>query len=76
MASGKPVIAGNEGGYKETVINNKTGKLINNINVDKLAKAIEKIGKNPEKYKKGCIKQAKKFDTKIFIKKIKGELGI
>ena len=71
MASGKPVIAPNEGGYKETIINNKTGKLINGINPDKLVEAIKEINKNPSKYKKACQKQAKKFDTKVFIKKIK-----
>jgi len=74
MASGKPVIAPNEGGYKETVVDGSTGKLINNINVDKLVQAIKEIGKNPKKYKDACIKQAKKFDTKIFIKKIKEQL--
>jgi len=74
MASGKPVIAPNEGGYKETIINNKTGRLINNINPEKLAKAIKEINKNSEKYKKACIKQAEKFDVKIFIRKIKEEI--
>lgn len=75
MASGKPVIAPNEGGYKETVINKKTGILIDYINEDKLAEAIKKLGKeikkNPLRYKKACREQAKKFDTKIFINKIK-----
>lgn len=71
MASGKPVIASNEGGYKETIINGTTGKLIDDINSDKLILAIKEIGKNPEKYKKACEQQAKKFDTKIFIEKIK-----
>ncbi len=77
MASGKPVIAGNEGGYKETIINGKTGVLIDNINADKLAEEIKKMSrelknkKNQEKYKVACQKQAKKFDTSIFIKKIK-----
>jgi len=51
MASGKPVIAANEGGYRETVIDGVTGKLIENINEEKLVKAIENIGA-PEKYKK------------------------
>ncbi len=74
MASGKPVIAPNEGGYKETIINGITGRLIDDINEEKLIKAIKEIGKNPEKYKHTCLKQAKKFDTKIFIKKIKKEL--
>jgi glycosyltransferase involved in cell wall biosynthesis len=71
MASGKPVIAPNEGGYKETVINGVTGKLINDICVDKLIETIKEIGKDPEKYKNACLEQAKKFDTKIFIQKIK-----
>ncbi|OGJ19872.1 hypothetical protein A3K73_02670 [Candidatus Pacearchaeota archaeon RBG_13_36_9] len=78
MASGKPVIACNEGGYKETVINNITGKLIGGITEEKLIKAVKEMNKElekqPEKYKKGCIKRAKEFDTKVFIKKMKGEI--
>lgn len=78
MASGKPVIAPNEGGYKETVINNKTGILIDNINENKLAEAVkilgEKIKKNPLKFKNACQKQAQEFDIKIFIEKIKKEI--
>jgi len=78
MASGKPVIAGNEGGYKETIINNKTGILIDDINENKLIEAIKKINKelkeNPQKYKSSCLKQAKKFDVKFFIEKIKREI--
>jgi len=74
MASGKPVIAANEGGYKETVINGKTGILIDNINEEKLIKAIKEIGKTPEKYKNACIKRAKEFDTKVFIKKIRKKI--
>ncbi len=80
MASGKPVIACNEGGYKETIINGKTGILIDNVDVDKLANAIKEVGKelakNSKKYKNSCIKQAEKFDVKIFIKKIKEEICI
>ena len=74
MASGKPVIAPNEGGYKESVIDNKTGLLIDNMDSEKLIQAIKKISKNPEKYKSACIKQAKNFDVQIFIKKIKNEI--
>ncbi|MDP2925796.1 MAG: glycosyltransferase [Nanoarchaeota archaeon] len=78
MASGKPVIAANEGGYKETVINGKTGILIDDINPDTLSEAIIKLSnelkKNPNKYKKAGIKRAKEFDTKIFIKKIKEQI--
>ena len=74
MASGKPVIAPNEGGYKETVIDGVTGKLVNNIGVDNLVGAIKEIGKNPEKYRDACLEQAKKFDTEIFIGKIKEQI--
>ncbi|MEI6058962.1 MAG: glycosyltransferase, partial [archaeon] len=80
MASGKLVISPNEGGYKETVINNKTGILIDNIDPDKLSKAITKMSKELEsnkirqKYKKACQEQSKKFDVKIFIDKIKAEI--
>jgi glycosyltransferase involved in cell wall biosynthesis len=74
MASGKPVIAPNEGGYKETVISGTTGKLIDDINVDKLINAIKEINKNPESYKNACLKQAKKFDTRVFIEKIRKEI--
>ena len=76
MASGKPVIAPNEGGYKETIIDGKTGILIENINEDKIIGAIKKIGGNTEKFKNDCQKQAEKFDTKIFIEKIKKQIGI
>jgi glycosyltransferase involved in cell wall biosynthesis len=71
MASGKPVIAPNEGGYKETIINNKTGILIDNIDENKLIDAIKLIGQNSENYKNACINQAQNFDTKIFIDKLR-----
>ena len=79
MASGKPVIAPDEGGYKETIINNKTGIIIDNINEEKIINAIRTINKNlkenPNKYISVCQEQAKKFDTKIFIKKIKEQIN-
>ncbi len=76
MASGKPVIAPNEGGYKETVINGNTGILIDNISPKKIIEAVKKLGKNPLKYKDACIKQARKFDTKVFVKKIKEKIRL
>lgn len=74
MASGKPVIAPNEGGYKETVIDGVTGILIDEINEDKLIESILKIGQEPQKYKEACIAQASKFSTKIFIEKILNQI--
>ena len=78
MASGKPVIAPNSGGYKETVISGKTGVLIGNINETNLSEAITNVGvelrKNPKKYKDACIRQARNFDTRVFIGKINREI--
>ncbi|MEK6951611.1 MAG: glycosyltransferase [Nanoarchaeota archaeon] len=74
MASGKPVIAVNEGGYKETVIDGITGKLIS-ADVNELIGAIREVGVNSKAYKQNCINQAKKFDVKNFIKEIKNEIG-
>jgi glycosyltransferase involved in cell wall biosynthesis len=71
MSAGKPVIAPNEGGYKESIINGKTGILIDNIDERKLINAIKLIGKNPGKYKEECIKNANLFDKKISVEKIK-----
>ena len=74
MASGKPVIALNEGGYKETVIDGVTGRLIDDINPGKLIQAVKEIGKDSGRYKDACLKQAAKFDTKVFIAKIKEQM--
>ena len=75
MASGKPVIAPNEGGYKESIVNGETGILIDSINADKLKSVIEEIASElaskSEKYKTACLARAKLFDTEIFIQKIK-----
>ncbi len=49
MACGVPVIAVNEGGYKETVINNKTGYLLRRTPKDFVTK-INYLLKNKKKY--------------------------
>jgi len=78
MASGKPVIAPNEGGYKESIIDGENGILIDDINGDKLADAIitieKNLGENPLKYKEACEDRAKGFDVDIFINKVKTEM--
>ncbi|HTE48304.1 MAG TPA: glycosyltransferase [Candidatus Paceibacterota bacterium] len=78
MASGKPVIAPNEGGYKETVTDGKTGILIDNINEDKLAAAIRalslelKSAARAKYYLENCQARAEMFGVSLFIQKIKG----
>lgn len=69
MASGKPVLAVNEGGFKETVIQGRTGLLVD-AERDKMVEAVKKITVHPERYKEACIKRAKEFDTSVFLKKI------
>lgn len=71
MAAGKPVIAPNEGGYKETIISGKTGILIEDLNTKKLSQAIKNISQEPQLFKTPCQNQAQKFDTASYIKKIK-----
>lgn len=75
MASGKPVIAPNSGGYKETVLDGVTGSLLDDMSPGALVDAIQHIGKDPLQYKAACIRQAQNFDTKVFIEKIKQEIG-
>jgi len=70
MACGTPVIAYNGGGYKETVVDGKTGILFNDYSVEGLGKAIKEFGKmqfSPEQ----CRAQAKKFNQERFKKEIK-----
>lgn len=70
MASGKAVIAVNEGGYLESVINGKTGMLIE-PNVSNIIEAIKTVSADPGKYKDACEEQARKFDISIFINSMK-----
>jgi len=61
MASGKPVVAVDEGGYRETVVDMITGCL---VDADKygIKEGIEDCPNYPEM----CIEQAMKFDFPVF----------
>jgi len=70
MLCGTPVIAYHGGGYKETVIEGKTGVFFNEATVASLTVAIKKFEKmqfDP----KVCQKHAEKFSKERFIKEIK-----
>lgn len=71
MAAGKPIIAPNQGGFRETVIDQKTGRLIDNINPVNLAETIAAVGLNAATYKTACLERAEKFDVEIFVNKMK-----
>jgi len=70
MASGKPCIAVNEGGFKETIINGKTGILINRPYVENFVKAIKNFDLFHFKASY-CLKRAKRFSEKKFVKEMK-----
>lgn len=70
MLSGTPVVAYYGGGYKETVIDGKTGIFFHDYSVESLINAIKKLEKtkiNPD----DCIKQAEKFSREVFDQRIK-----
>jgi glycosyltransferase involved in cell wall biosynthesis len=73
MASGKPVIAVDEGGFTETVVNGGTGLLVE-ANRDEPAGAVEAVcaslRANPDRYKAKCMKRANEFDVSVFLKRI------
>ncbi len=71
MASGKPIIAVNEGGPKETIVNNKTGFLINNEN--EMAERMKYVAEHPaiakEIGKNGMQRIKKYYSWDIFFEK-------
>jgi glycosyltransferase involved in cell wall biosynthesis len=70
MAAGKPVVATREGGHLETMIDGKTGVLVD-ASVGSVVNAIERISQNPKKYRKACEKRAKYFDERVFVEKMR-----
>ena len=66
MASGKPVVAVNEGGFRETIVHGKTGLLVD-ADRDELVRAVKEMAGDPEKYKDACIERAKEFDISVFL---------
>ena len=74
MASGKPVVAVDEGGFRETVTE-KTGLLVE-PSIDSLVKAIRIIGTNPERYREACLIRAMEFDLARFNTELKNKLLI
>lgn len=70
MSVGTPVIAYNGGGYKETVIDGKTGIFFDELSVKGLIGAIKKLS-NLEIKENDCLKQAQKFSKERFKKEIK-----
>ncbi len=64
MASGKPVVAVNEGGYCETMTE-KTGLLVE-PNIDSITEAVRFISQDPARYREACQARARYFDLARF----------
>ncbi|MFH1186578.1 MAG: glycosyltransferase [Candidatus Levyibacteriota bacterium] len=75
MSFETPVIAFNGGGYKESVIDGKTGVLFDNYSAEGIALAMKRLDllwkENEKEIREDCIKQANKFSKERFIKEIK-----
>ncbi|HYK07878.1 MAG TPA: glycosyltransferase [Candidatus Eisenbacteria bacterium] len=74
MMSGTPVVAFNGGGYKETIVDKKTGLLFDEYSVGGLLKAIEEF-ENLQIKPVDCIQQAQKFSKENFIEKIRSVIS-
>lgn len=66
MASGKPVVAVDEGGFKETVTQ-ETGILVH-PDRESIIHAVRQISENPGKYSGACIARAAEFGQEQFSK--------
>ena len=73
MSAGKPVVAVNEGGFRETMIHGKTGFLVN-ADAGEVMKAVKSINKNPSRFRKACEERAAKYSVKRFIEKMREEI--
>jgi glycosyltransferase involved in cell wall biosynthesis len=70
MASGKPCIAFNAGGFRETIVHGHTGILIDPPYVENLADAIRHFNSADFK-QEDCLARAQLFSEEVHIAKMK-----
>jgi len=71
MAAGKCVLATDEGGYRETVVDGKTGFLLP-PDADVFAKKIQELETSTLRSMRGaCIARAQSFDESVFLEKMR-----
>ena len=73
MASGKPVVAVNEGGFCETVTT-ETGRLVNPI-ISDIIYAVREVSSEADSFRKACEARAQLFDIAIFAEKMKAAVN-
>jgi len=75
MAAGKPVVAVDEGGFRETVVDQVTGRLVP-CRVQDLIQAVSEVGRrlqsDPDSYRDPCTRRAGAFDVDLFVDRMKG----
>ncbi|HNX18488.1 MAG TPA: glycosyltransferase [Methanoregula sp.] len=69
MAAGKPVVAMDSGGFRETVTP-QTGILVN-PDISSIIAAVRRVSENPAQYHDACIARAREFDLPQFAESIK-----
>ena len=69
QAAGTPVIAFNGGGFRESIVDGKTGVLINEINEEAIKEAVSKINLTPWK-REDLLNNARKFSKERFKKEM------
>ncbi len=78
MAAGKPVVASDKGGYRETVVNGETGLLVKDVDGRRLAAAMREVSDNlardPGRYDRACRERAGNFDTEKFVEALRSRL--
>jgi glycosyltransferase involved in cell wall biosynthesis len=71
MAAGKPVVAVQEGGFSESVIDTVTGRLVEATPEGIIGGMLEIAERGGEYYRDACRKRAELFDVPVFIGKIR-----
>ncbi len=75
MASGKIVLATDEGGYRETVLHGKTGYLLP-PSPEAFAGTIRQLGDAALRgMRDACVARAREFDEEVFVAKMKAAVG-
>jgi glycosyltransferase involved in cell wall biosynthesis len=73
MASGKPVVAVNSGGFLET-ITPETGFLVQPER-EMIIDAVRQISENPAQYHDACIARAREFDISVFAEQLRKKVN-
>lgn len=69
MAAGKPVVAVDEGGFRETVTAD-TGMLVD-ADPGSIRDAVQLFSADPERYQEACLARARLFDQSVFADRIR-----